>query len=231
MSDEKKKALPKQHYHGHRDRLRQRFLENPDSLTNYEILELLLGYAIPRGDAKPLSKSLLDNAFGKLFLILDNPEECLGGKLTEYQCALLKLVRHVMGRALLEDLSCTDVLTTQDAMADWLKMRFMESPNERFIVVYLNAKNYVIDHEFHSEGTLGTTAVYPRRIVERALRKHAASLILAHNHPSGDPMPSRDDTTLTRCIRTSAESLSIRVLDHFIIGQNTYYSMLREGDI
>lgn len=221
----------KKHYYGHRERLRMRFLENPDSLSNYECLELLLGYAVPRGDTKPLAKTMLDKSGGKIFPVFDNPEHFAGKQLSSYQCALLKLVRHIVTRGLREELDAEDILAKPETVADWVKMLFMESPNERFLVLFLNSKNNVIAHEFHSEGTLAQTAVYPRRIIERALEKRASALILAHNHPSGDPEPSADDIRLTRQIRSAAELFTIRLLDHLIVGRNTYYSMLREGDI
>lgn len=228
---EMKKEKEKKHFHGHRERLRDRFRDNPDSLCDYECLELLLGYAIPRGDTKPLAKALLDETKGKLYPILDDPELSTAKHLTEYQRTLLTLTRHLMSRALKENLLSSDALNVPETVATFVKTLLMESPNERFLVLYLNSKNNVMSHEFHSEGTLGTTAVYPRRIVESALENRAAALILAHNHPSGDPDPSAEDVRLTRQIIAAADLLSIRVLDHIIIGRNTYYSMRREGDI
>lgn len=225
-------STQKKHYHGHRNRLRKRFLEKPDSLTHYECLELLLGYAFPRGDTKPIAKALLERSGGFLYPLFDDPEQTAVGELglTEYQYTLIKLARHLTARVLKETLPEASA-NGIPRLAEWTQTLFMEAPNEKFLVLFLNTKNHVMAHEFQSEGTVNQAAVYPRRVMERALFHHAAAIILAHNHPSGDTRPSREDIQITLQIRRAGETLGIAVHDHLIIGRNQYYSMAYEGDI
>ena len=216
----------KPHYLGHRERLRKRFKEvGVEGLHDYEILELILTYAIPRRDVKPLAKELI-RKFGSLSNVLDAEAKELRKVrgIGERSAILIKLVKETSAFYLAERMKRKDLLNSPQAVVDFARMKLAGRPNEAFMVIYLNAKNEALDYEIVHEGTVDSSVVYPRRIVEGALAHHAVGLVLVHNHPSGHPEPSWEDKLITRNIVSAARTMDIRVLDHIVVGKEGYFS-------
>ena len=219
------------HYLHHRQRLRDRFEKSgAEGMHDYELLELLLTYAIPRMDVKPLAKRLIA-AFGSLSGVLDADMNKLQrvrgvGPMT---ATLIRLVNQLYSTYLAENMKKGDVLSSPEAVLKFARVRLSGLKHEAFMVIFMNTKNEVIDYAMLQEGTVDNVAVYPRRIIERALARHASGLILVHNHPSGNPSPSKEDQMLTRDIATAAHTLDIRVLDHIIVGKDGYFSFVESG--
>lgn len=220
----------KPHYLQHRQRLRERFQKaGVEGLHDYELLELLLTYAIPRKDVKPIAKELIKR-FGSLSGVLDASQkelESVSG-LGSISATLIRLVKELCGAYLAEQMKRRDVLSSPQAVVDFARAKLGGLPHESFMVIYLNTKNEVIEHEIVHEGTIDRAVIYPRRILEAALTHHAAGIILVHNHPSGHPEPSDEDKRLTRAIADAGRPMDIRVLDHIIIGKGDYFSFREE---
>jgi DNA repair protein RadC len=217
---------------GHRDRLRQRFLAGgSEALPDYELLELLLFMSVPRRDTKLLAKELL-NAFGGSFaeLIAAPPERLreVGG-LTENSVIALKVVEAAAQRLARGRVMGRPAISSWDALLDYCSARMARAPIEEFRVLYLDRKNMLIADEAQSRGTVDHAPVYPREVVKRALELGASALILVHNHPSGDPTPSRSDIAMTREIVAAAKSLQIEVHDHLVIGRGNHTSFKALG--
>ncbi|MDD4003792.1 MAG: DNA repair protein RadC [Elusimicrobiaceae bacterium] len=223
----------KQHHEGHRQRLRERFrAAGLDALLDHEVLELLLTYSIPRRDTKPLAWALLKK-FGTLSGVLDaKPQELseVPGMGRE-SVTLLTLLRAVMKRYFMGSLQKKEMLRSPDEVVDFCRASLEGEKDEIFEVLYLTIKNTVIGCERLSSGTIDRAAVSPRRVVENSLKARAASLILVHNHPSGNATPSREDILITEEIIRAARALDIAVLDHIIIGKNEHYSFRASGVI
>ncbi len=221
----------KPHYINHRRRLRERFQKaGAEGLQDYEIVELLLTYAIPRRDVKPLAKELI-NRFGGLSGVLDASQRELEGTagLGPVSATLIRLVKEVCGVYLAEGMKQRDVLSSPRLVVDFARLKLSGLPHEAFMVIYLNVKNEVIAHEVLIEGTVDSVVIYPRRIIESALSNYATGLILVHNHPSGHPEPSEEDKRITRAISQAARTLDIRVLDHIVVGKDGYFSFMECG--
>ena len=200
-------------------------------MHDYELLELLLTFSIPRRDVKPVAKKLISE-FGGLSGVLDADQkklEELSG-VGSMSAALIRLVKELYNTYLAENMKRGDVLSSPETVLKFVRVRLSGMTNEAFMVIYMNVKNEVIDYSILHEGTIDNVAVYPRRIIESALSRHASGVILVHNHPSGNPMPSREDKALTRDIADAAITLDIRVLDHIIVGKDGYFSFL-ENDL
>ncbi len=216
---------------GHRERLRQRLLEGGgDGFHDYELLEYLLALAIPRRDTKPLAKALLDE-FGSLAaLIAASPAELsrVPG-LGESAAAALKFVEAVMLRSQRRNLEGRPVLSSWQALTDYLHASMAHNATEAFRVIYLDSKNQIMRDEVLGQGTVNAAPVYPREVIKRALEIQAAAVILVHNHPSGDPTPSRDDISMTRAIIEAGRHLGLAVHDHVIIGRSGHTSMRAQG--
>lgn len=210
----------------HRKRLRERFQRGgAEGLHNYELLELLLTYAIPRVDVKPPAKLLL-RRFKSLAAVFDASQaelEVVHG-LGTASAVLIRLVKKLLSAYLEEQIYRREVLSSPEAVRDFARIKLAGLPHEAFMVIFLDVKNQVIDHEVLHEGTVDRAVVYPRRIIESALGYHAAGLILSHNHPSGDPAPSQEDKRLTRSVVEAARTVEIRVLDHLIVGKAGHFS-------
>lgn len=217
------KADQTNHAAGHRDRLRERFRRaGVEAVADYELLELILFRAIPRRDVKPLAKDIV-KAFGGLPQALAAPisrlmeikgvSENVALELKIVHAASIKLTQaRVMDRPIIS--SWNDLLAyCRAAMAD--------EKTELFRILFLDKKNILIADEVQQRGTVDHTPVYPREVVKRALEVGASAIILVHNHPSGDPTPSRADIEMTKEIQKSAAALSIRVHDHLIIGHKS----------
>jgi len=219
------------HWWGHRERLRERFLRaGAKGLQDYELLELLLSYAIPRKDVKPQAKELL-RRFGSLAAVLDAPlEEVQEVKGIGPRAATLLRLAKEMGEVYLgERMRGVDVLSSPSRVVDFCLFRLKGEGEEKFMVIYLNVKNEVMDYEVIQEGTVDRSVVYPRRVAEKALRRRAASVIVVHNHPSGHPDPSPEDGRITRELVEALRPLEIRLLDHIIVGKRGYFSFREKG--
>jgi len=215
------------HYHGHRQRLRSRFLEGgADSLHDYELIELLLTFAIPYSDVKPLAKRLLSH-FGSFSQVLDAPFEELVQVmgLGEYSATLILLVKACMESYLKEQALQRERIHSLQALVDYCRASMGGLKNEQFRVIFLNSQNEILTEEVLQEGTVDQTVVYPRKVLELALKHKATGLILVHNHPSGKLSPSGADRELTRAVVQAAAALNVAVHDHLIISKHGYFSL------
>jgi DNA repair protein RadC len=211
---------------GHRARLRERFLAAPGAVPDYEVLEVLLFGANPRGDTKPLAKALLAR-FGTLGRVLaaDAVDLARVDGCGEAAIAMLKAAREASLRVLRHEAAAGgNVLSSWQKLLDYCNARMAENPIEEFRVIFLDRKNGLIADEPQSRGTVDHTPVYPREVVKRALELHASACILVHNHPSGDPAPSRADIEMTRLIRDALKAVDIELHDHVIIGRGRHAS-------
>ncbi len=218
---------PKPHYHGHRDRLRGKFMETgPDGLADYEILELILFRAIPQRDTKPLAKELIAR-FGSLAEVMGAPVHLLKEVkgVGDTVATDLKLVAAAAQRMARSELRKRPLLGSWSQVLDYCRAAMAFEPREQFRILFLDKKNMLIADEVQQTGTVDHTPVYPREVVRRALELSATALILVHNHPSGDPTPSRADIEMTKTIVSTARPLGIVVHDHVIVGRDGHASM------
>jgi DNA repair protein RadC len=209
-----------------RDKLLDR---GPDALADYELLEMLLFLAMPKGDTKPLAKSLI-NRFGSFPRVLAAPQQELleTRGLGPHSVAALKLVQAASLRAARAEVMEAPVLNNWDRLIEYLTLALARERIEQFRVLFLDSRNRLIADEAQARGTVNHTPVYPREVVKRALDLHATALILVHNHPSGDPTPSNADLEMTEQIRDAAAVLSITLHDHVIIGNGRWLSFRAE---
>lgn len=216
---------------GHRKRLRDRLLAaGPDSVADHELLELVLFLALPRRDTKPIGRALLAR-FGSFANAIAAPLADLRGidGLGDAGAAALKTVQAAALRLVRAEVQDRPVLTHWQGLLDYLGATMARDRVEQFRVLFLDNKNRLIADEAQSRGTVNHTPVYPREVVKRALELHASGLILAHNHPSGDPAPSQDDILMTREIGTAAAALGVVLHDHVIVGNGRTTSFRAEG--
>lgn len=221
----------KPHYAGHRDRLRQRFFSaGAAGLADYEILELLLFAAIPRRDVKPLAKQLLTQ-FGSLGGVLRAAPEQLSRRsgLGPAAVAALSVVAVAAERMLREEVLERPVLSSWQRLLDYLQVAMQYENAEQVRLLFLDRKNVLIADEVQQRGTVDHAPVYPREVVKRALDLSASALILVHNHPSGDPSPSRADIEMTREVAKAAAGVGVTLHDHLIIGRNGHASFKALG--
>jgi DNA repair protein RadC len=216
---------------GHRERLRARFLKGgADAMPDYELLELTLFAAIPRRDTKPLAKALMAR-FGSFAEVIAAPRarlmdvpgvgETVANHLKIVEAAAQRLAKtQVMGRP---------ALSSWSALLDYCTAAMARSDKEEFRVLFLDRKNVLIADEVQNKGTVDHAPVYPREVIKRALELSASCLILVHNHPSGDPTPSKADIAMTREIVTAAKALGIAVHDHLVIGRAGHSSFKSLG--
>ncbi|MBI4396276.1 MAG: DNA repair protein RadC [Elusimicrobia bacterium] len=219
------------HYMGHRRRLRERFiLTGRKGFEDYELLELILTYAIPRRDVKPVAKRLLAR-FKTLKGVLDSDSAGLAQVegIGSQTGTLLSVLRGVMQRYHELQAVETDLLNSPEAVLAYCRSTLEAEKNEVFDVLYVSTQNRLIRSERLAEGTIDRAAVYPRRVIEGALTAHAASLIFVHNHPSGDPTPSPEDRALTDALAEAARAVDIAVLDHIVIGGGRHFSFRAQG--
>jgi DNA repair protein RadC len=209
------------HYVEHRQRLRTRFLEGgADAMPDYELMELVLFAAIPRRDVKPLAKELIAH-FGGFAEAIAAPRERLLEieGVGESVMAQLKIIEAAALRLAKTRLIGRPALSSWAALLDYCAAAMARAPQEEFRVLFLDRKNVLIADEVQTQGTVDHTPVYPREIVKRALELAASAIILVHNHPSGDPTPSRADIEMTREVAEAAKALRIAVHDHVVVGR------------
>lgn len=218
---------------GHRKRIREKYLENSiHILFDYEILELLLSYAIPRKDTKNLAKELLKK-FGSIEKTLksdkDELEKVEG--LGEASITFLKLIGELPAIFYENKLKNNDVITVKNKenLLKFLRSKIAYEKIEKFYVLYLSNSNELIACEEKSSGTLDRSAVYPREIYRDTIKYNAKAVILAHNHPSGNINPSKSDMDITKEIAEGLKNFDALLLEHIIITENSYFSFLEEG--
>ena len=221
------KDAGKPHYLGHRERLRKRFREaGPDALPDYELLELVLFRAAPRRDTKPLAKALIAR-FGTFAEALNAPEELLREipGIGEAAITELKLVRAAALRLMRGEVLERPVLTSWSQVLDYCRASMGFASKEQFRILFLDKRNQIIADEVQQTGTVDHTPVYVREVVKRALELSATAIVLVHNHPSGDPTPSRADIEMTKQIVAAAKPLGSVVHDHIIVGKQGHASL------
>ncbi|MEZ5898474.1 MAG: DNA repair protein RadC [Hyphomicrobiaceae bacterium] len=211
---------------GHRQRLRERFREGgADAVPDYELLEMILFRVYPRGDTKPIAKRLLA-AFGTFSEVINAPAQRLmevegvGPRAVDE----LKLVRAAASRLVRREITAKPALSSWSSVVDYLRIAQGYDTVEQFRILFLDKKNNLIADEVQGRGTVDHTPVYVREVVKRALELSATALILVHNHPSGDPTPSRADIDMTKMIVEAAKPLGISIHDHIIVGREGHAS-------
>ena len=220
------KDAGKPHYLGHRERLRRRFREaGADAPPDYELLEMILFRAVPRRDTKPLAKAILAH-FGSFAEALNAPEERFKEVpgLGEAAITEIKLVRAAALRLMRGEVLERPVLASWSQVLDYCRASMGFEAKEQFRILFLDKRNQIIADEVQQKGTVDHTPVYVREVVKRALELSATVIVLVHNHPSGDPTPSRADIEMTKQIVSSAKSLGIVVHDHIIVGKQGHAS-------
>ena len=211
---------------GHRGRLRSRYLKaGGDGFTDYDIIELVLTYAIPRRDVKPIARELL-RRFKDVAGIMDaDPKEISEVSGMGNNSALLfQLMRDICVRYLETKVRDIDVISSPEKLVDYARMKLSCYTDEVIMVICLNTKNHVIDAEIVSRGTIDAAVIYPRTIALDALRRKAASVIIVHNHPSGVTQPSAADREFTRALAEALKVLDIHLLDHLIVSRTDAFS-------
>lgn len=220
------------HYLGHRRRLKDRLLDDPRALADYEILELVLGYVLVRRDTKPLAKALIER-FGSLREVLAASMESLqdvpgfGPGTAEF----FTLWREAWARFHEQPVRDRAAFNSPEIVAEAARARFGTQGHEEFWMALVDNKNRLIGWEQVSVGTVDQAPVYPRELLRRALLHKASGMILVHNHPGADPRPSAQDIDITRRIRVAAMELDIRVLDHVVVTEDRFYSFQAEGKL
>jgi DNA repair protein RadC len=215
------------HYHGHRERLRERFREaGADALSDYELMEMVLFRALPRRDVKPLAKALIVR-FGSFAEAVHAPEPLLKevGGLGDSAITEIKLIAATASRVAKGQLKKKTVLSSWSSVIDYCRTAMAFADKEQLRILFLDKRNQLIADELQQTGTVDHTPVYPREVVKRALELSATAIILVHNHPSGDPTPSQADIQMTKSIMSISGPLGISVHDHVIVGKNGHSSL------
>ena len=219
------------HHLGHRDRLRDRFLNGgAKALDDYEVLELLLFQAIPRRDTKPIAKALIARFGSYAGVLRAQPAELRKvdgvGKAAVAAIRIVGEAAALLGR---EETLNGEVLNSWDRLVAYLRTRMAHEKTECFRVLFLDTKNRLIEDEEQQRGTVNHTPVYPREVMRRALELTASAVIMVHNHPSGDPSPSKADIEMTRQVRDVGKSLGITLHDHVIVARGGHSSFRAMG--
>lgn len=216
---------------GHRSRLRARFIAGGvEAIADYELLELMLFAAHPRGDVKPLARLLLKE-FGSVGKVLSATPDALMNieGVGDGAVAALKTAEASAQMLLRSKIKQGPVISNWTSLLDYCRSLLAAKKKEEFHLLFLNSKNELIADEKQQSGTVNHAPVYPREVISRALELGASAVILVHNHPSGDPMPSQADIKVTRDIVQAGQGVSITVHDHLIIGSDSHYSFKGEG--
>ena len=202
----------------------------PAALADHELLEMVLFLALPRRDTKPIARALLSR-FGSFANAISAPMPELRGieGLGEAGAAALKTVQAAALRVVRAEIIDRPVLNNWDKLMDYLNAVMSRERVEQFRVLFLDVRNRLLADEAQTQGTVNHTPVYPREVVKRALELHATAIVLAHNHPSGDPAPSRQDIDMTLEVREAARVLGVRLHDHVVVGNGRWFSFAREG--
>jgi DNA repair protein RadC len=225
-SAKKNSAAGQPHYHGHRERLRGRFREaGSEALSDYEMLELVPFRAIPQRDVKPLAKELIETFGSYAEVLAASPQRLSEIKgLGDSAITELKIVQAAASRMLKGEVKKRQVLSSWSSVLGYCRGTMAFADKEQFRILFLDKRNQLIADEVQQVGTVDHTPVYPREVVKRALELSVTALILVHNHPSGDPTPSRVDIVMTEAIIEVAKPLGITVHDHIIVGKDGHAS-------
>lgn len=216
---------------GHRKRLRERFLKSGlHGLHDYEAIELLLTYAVPRQDVKGIAKELVTK-FNDISGVMDASfnDLCEAKGISENSSVLIMLIKELCAEYLAQHMKDRDVASSPEAVIEFSRMKLGGLNEEAVLVIYLNVKNHVLDYEVIIQGTVDQAVVYPRNIVKKALESDAVSIVIVHNHPSGICEPSTNDIRMTGIVKSAAEALNIKLLDHIIVGKSEYFSFTEEN--
>ena len=222
---------PKVRHTGHRKRLRDRFLlAGPDALADYELLEMILFPAKPIGDVKPMAKDLIEafGSFGKV-LHAEPPELMKVDGINDAAVVAIKVAKAASERLLREEIVDRPVIKSWTQLLDYCRIHIGNNQHEEFHLLFLNHKLELMLDERQQKGTVDHTPIYPRQVAKRALEIGASSLILVHNHPSGDVNPSKSDVEMTKLIVAAVRPLGIEVHDHLIIGAKKHFSFKAKG--
>jgi DNA repair protein RadC len=225
--------VPDDSNRGHRRRLRERFrTAGLAGFHDYEVIELLLTLGVPQIDCKPAAKALMAH-FKTLPAVMEASEEalCEVRGIGPNNAIAIRLIKAVADRYLQERLIDRPVLTDSRTLFDFLYHTMRDLGRERFVAIFLDAKNRVRETAVLFEGSLTASAVYPREVIQAAIEHRAAALIFAHNHPSGDPTPSAEDVALTRRLVFACRAVGVTVHEHLVVGANQYYSFADQGRI
>lgn len=218
-------------YIGHRQRIKDKYKKSGiDGWLDYEVLELVLSYAVARKDTKPIAKELI-NRFKTINGVLDADSRELKSisGISEHTTLFLKLLKDIAILYLENGLHNKDLLSSPEVVFDYLKVSLKGCVDEEFKTLFLNGSNHLIAVEALQSGTVNRSVVYPRKLVERALYHHAVGVIIAHNHPAGTLKPSKEDCAVTKAINDALKTVEISLLDHIIIGGNDYFSFNSKG--
>lgn len=216
---------------GHRQRLRDRFLQGGLSgFQDYEVIELLLAIGTPRKDCKPIAKAALKR-FRSLRAVLEaDPDQLkkIPG-IGPNNIFGIKLIQAVSRRYLEDRVIGTPFVKSSEDVLQYLRHSMRDQTREHFMCLYLNGRNQIMESKVLFEGSLTSSAVYPREVIKSALAENAAALVFVHNHPSGNPNPSKEDREITHRLNTAAKALDITVHDHLIIAGNSVFSFADHG--
>ena len=225
-SDKPDPPAEKPHYHGHRERLRERFRSaGPDALSDYELLEMVLFTAQPRGDMKPAAKELL-RKFGSFAEVMHAPETLLRevDGIGDASATQLRLIAAAAGRIAKGQLKARTLLSSWNDVIEYCRTTMAFADKEQFRILFLDKRNQLIADEVQQVGTVDHTPVYPREVARRALELRASAVIMVHNHPTGDPAPSRADIEMTKAVRNALVAVGIQLHDHLVIGRERIIS-------
>ena len=240
-------GAPRPHYHGHRERLRTRLVEaGPAALADYELLELLLFFSVHRRDTKPIAKAMLEHLGGLGGVIAAEPVRLgefmgplpgnAGPELRQtrdddlrFTQVLLRAVHELLQRVLREEVRAREAITSPEALRAYLQLAMAHETAEHLRILFLDRKDRLIRDEIHGRGTVDQAPLYPREVLRRALELGASALILVHNHPSGDPTPSKADIDSTRQMAAALRQVGVQLHDHLIIGSQRIESLRELG--
>ncbi|BDU50688.1 RadC family protein [Haliovirga abyssi] len=223
--------MKKELLNGHRKRLKEKYLNSgANGLHKYEILELLLTYAIPRKDCKIIAKELL-NEYGNFTNIFSLTKEELMeiNGIGENSAILINIINEILKINLKEKLNKKNKIENTLELIEYLKAKLSNNSKELFIIIFLDSKNGIIKDEILFEGTLDRNYIYPRELIKKIIFSNAKKVIFAHNHPSGDETPSKNDIKFTKKTKNILEEIEVELLDHIILTTNNYYSFLENN--
>lgn len=216
------------HYFGHRGRLKGKIMEaDIEKMQNYELLEAMLTYAIPRSDVKPLAKKLLEEfkTFAGL-MFASNARLMLINGVGEGSRCFFRIIAEICARMAKEEITNEEIsLDNIEKVVSYCRLRMGHLDFEQFRILFLNRKNKLIADEIIQSGTIDKAAIFPRELVKKAIELGAGAMVLVHNHPSGDPTPSKADVEATANIQKAAGLMEVFLYDHIIIGRTSHYSM------
>lgn len=223
----KNKNTEKTDYLEHRKRRRAVYLKSGfNSWHDYEILEFLLFYAIPQQDTKPIAKRLIEK-FKTLDAVLnaDMKELQTIKRIGPHSATLFKVVKDISTIFLERQIKNIDIVSSPSIAVEYLRLKLLKSREEKFIALFLNNQNHVLASETLQTGTVNKASVYPRTVIEKALKHNATGIILAHNHPSGTLEPSKEDITISNKLKDACKNIDINLLDHIIVTDSDYISL------